>query len=422
MLLAFFSVLSVLLAIVRDRLLAVYVGVGPMLDVYNASFRIPDLLYGLFLSFITAGTIVPFLTKENKNGEIIESEKRFSSVLMFFSLMMSILIIVVIFTIQFYAKYVVPGFNEDQIRLFIVVTRILMVQPLILGISSLISCFAQLKNEFIYYGLAPLGYSVGIILGIVLFYKQIGLHGLALGVTIGALFSLIIQAISLRKYKFSIKKSHFSLKHIKELYRLAIPRSATNIISQLRVLFFTAFATTLGPGVLSAFLFAQKITDAISQIISQSVGTASLPTLSREYEDNRIKEHERLVYKYTKLLFLIAIPISLVTFFLRDFVVFMLYDHSGANELISTFLVGFLILLPFSMSSSYLAIGFYSMKNTSKVLIGNFIATVLAVLICIYFKDKGIYSLIYGTVSYYIISNMIYMFLYKRCNFANRCE
>ena len=45
-LLAFFSVLSLLLAIVRDRLLAMYVGVGPALDVYNASFRIQILCTG----------------------------------------------------------------------------------------------------------------------------------------------------------------------------------------------------------------------------------------------------------------------------------------------------------------------------------------------------------------------------------------
>lgn len=414
MLLAFFSILSVLFAIVRDRLLAVYVGIGPVLDVYTASFRVPDFLYGLFLAFITAGTIVPFLTKENKNGDIIESEKRFSSVLFFFSLAMSSFVVILFFTIPFFAKFIVPGFNQEQIDSFIFVTRILLVQPLILGVSSLISCFAQLKNEFIYYGIAPLGYSLGIILSIVFLYERLGLYGLAIGVAFGAFVSLVIQTLSLRKHKFSIRKNHFDWKHIRELAFLALPRSTTNVITQFRVLFLTAFATTLGPGVLSSFLFAQKITDAFSQIISQSVGTASLPTLSREYEENRIMEHENLVYKYTKFLFLIAIPISITAYFFRDLIVVILYDNSGANELIATFLIGFLITLPFSMASSYLVVGFYSMKRTGKVFIGNLIATVVMIPVCLYFKDKGVYSLIYGIVSYSIISSVIYLFFYKR--------
>lgn len=415
--LAFFSILSVLLGIVRDRLLAVYVGVGPTLDVYNAAFRIPDLLYGVFLAFITAGTVVPFLTKENKNGEIIESEKRFSALLFFFSSIMIFLIIFVFFTLPLYARAVVPGFTDEQLREFIFATRILMLQPLFLGVSSLISCFAQLKNEFIYYGIAPLGYSLSIIFGIVFLYRDIGVNGLVFGVIMGALTSLLIQAISLRKHKFSIRRAHFNIKYIYELLRFALPRSFTNLVSQARVMFLTAFATTLGVGVLSSFLFAQRITDAITQIISQSLTTASLPVLSREHEEGRIKEHEKLVHHYTRLLFVSAACISVVVYFLRVPVVSILYSRNPANHMIATLLVGFLIAMPFSMASSYLAVGFYSMKDTKRVLIGNILGSMVCVLVCLVFRDKGVISLMFGIISYYATSSTTYFILYKQANF-----
>ena len=419
MLLVFFSVLSVLLGILRDRLLAVYVGVGPMLDVYNASFRLPDLIYGMFLAFITAGTVVPFLTRENKNGKIVEAEKRFTSLLFFFSLMMILLFFFVIFTIQFYARLIVPGFSPWQVHEFIFATRILMLQPLILGVSSLISCFAQLKNEFVYYGIAPLGYSAGIIFGIIFFYSRFGVSGLVYGVILGAIVSLLIQSISLKAHNFTIKKHNFKIAYIKELIAFAFPRSFTNVISQLRVMFFTAFATTLGGGVLSSFLFAQRVTDAIAQIISQSVTTASLPVLSREHEEGRIKEHEQLVHKYTRILFAVAVLIGGVVYPFRHIIVKILYNNSGANDLIATFLIGFLIALPFSMVSSYLAIGFYSMKNTSKVLVGNLFASILSVAVCFYFRSSGVYSLMYGIIAYYSVSSISYMVMYKRSNFLN---
>ncbi len=417
-LLAFFSILSVLLGILRDRLLATFVGVGPMLDVYNASFRIPDLLYGMFLAFITAGTVVPFLTRENKDGKIVESEKRFTSLLFFFTCIMLVLIIGVIFTIPMYAHLIVPGFSQDQIHEFIFATKLLMVQPLILGISSLISCFAQLKDEFLYYAIAPLGYSLGIIFGIIFLYNDFGVEGLIYGVLIGAVVSLCIQALSLRKHRFSIRGYNVSFSYIKELVRFAFPRSFTNIISQLRVVFFTAFATTLGAGVLSSFLFAQRITDAIAQIISQSVTTASLPILSREHEEGKIKEHEVLVYKYTFLLFVTAIVIACLVYPMRHTIIAILYGYTGANNLIATFLIGFLVALPFSMASSYLSIGFYSMKNTSKVFLGNIISTIFSIAVCIYYRDLGIIALLYGIISYSIISALLYGILYKRSHFV----
>lgn len=417
-----FSIVSVMFGIVRDRLLAVYVGVGPILDVYNASFRIPDLVYGVFLAFITAGTVVPFLTRENKNGKMIEAEKRFTSLLFFFSVMMCILIVIVFITIPLYARLIVPGFTDIQVAHFIIATRILMFQPLFLGVSSLISCFAQLKNEFIFYGIAPLGYSLGIIIGVVFFYHSYGVYGLIYGVLIGAVASLLIQSLSLKSHKFSIKQSNVNMKYVKELIYFAFPRSFTNVVTQLRVVFLTAFATTLGPGVLSSFLFAQRITDAISQIVSQSITTASLPTLSKEHEEGRIKEHEELVHKYTRLLFFGAVAICLCIYPFRTVIITVLYGSGKANALIATFLVGFLIALPFSMASSYLAVGFYSMKDTKKVFFGNLVASIVAVSVCLYFKSLGSVSLMYGIVTYFVTSSLLYMVLYKRSNFLKRAR
>ncbi len=420
--LAFFSILSVLLGIVRDRLLAVYVGVGPSLDVYNAAFRIPDLLYGIFLAFITAGTVVPFLTKENKNGEIIESEKRFSALLLFFGFSMTSLSVIVFFTLPLYAKLIVPGFTTEQLKEFIFATRILMFQPLFLGISSLVACFAQLKNEFVYYGVAPLGYSLSIILSIVFLYKDMGVIGLVIGVVVGACVSLLIQSMSLHKHTFSIKKMHFNGKYIYEMLGFALPRSMTNFVSQMRVVFLTAFATTLGVGVLSSFLFAQRITEAVAQIISQSLTTASLPTLSREHEEGRIKEHETMVYHYTKLLFISATCISIIVYFFRIPVVSVLYGNNPSNHLIATLLIGFLVAMPFSMASSYLAVGFYSMKDTKRVLVGNILGSMVCILVCLVFRDKGIFSLMFGIISYYITSSLLYLLLYKQANFLKNSQ
>lgn len=413
-LLAIFSILSVLLGIVRDRLLATHVGVGAMLDIYNASFRLPDFLYAMSLAFVTAGTVVPFLTVENKNGNIIDSRHKLSSISMFFAGVASLIGLLIIITIPLYAHFIVPGFTDEQLVIFISATRLLMLQPILLGVTSIISCFAQMKNQFVLYGIAPLGYSLGIIGGIVFLYPRYGVHGLVYGVLIGATVSLCIQLYSLRGTKFIQVLPYFSFKHIKELFSLSYPRTGVNILTQSRTIFFTAFATTLGPGVLSSYLFAQRITDAVTQIIQQSITTASLPVLSKEFAENRIKEYKKVVKMYVLILGGIGFFASLTIFFLKDIAITILYGNTSAHNLIAFFLMGFLVALPLQMMIGYFSISLYSAKDTKSVFYSNFISTLVAVFACYATQPLGNISLVYGIIAMTISNFVVISLLYTR--------
>ena len=412
--LAVFSILSVLLGIVRDRLLATHVGVGQVLDIYNAAFRLPDFLYAMSLAFVTAGTVVPFLTIENKSGHIADSRYKLSSISLFFAGFASLFGLVIVFTLPLYARIVVPGFTGEQLQIFIDVTRIMMLQPIILGITSLISCFAQLKNHFVLYGIAPLGYSIGIIFGIIELYPNYGVHGLVFGVLLGAFMSFIIQVWSLRKARMLEVLPYFSLKHIQELIRLALPRTGVNILSQLRVIFFTAFATTLGPGVLSSYLFAQRVTDAAQQIIQQSITTASLPVLSKEFIEKRIDEYKKVVKRYVLLLGIAGVFISWIIFLLQDLVITVLYGDTQANGMIAFFLMGFLIILPLQMMVGYFSISLYSAKDTKSVFYSNIVATLSAIMACYATQSYGNISLVYGIIVMAISNFVTIFFLYAR--------
>lgn len=414
LLLALFGGFSILLGIVRDRLLATQVGIGEVLDIYNASFRLPDVLYALSLAFVTAATIVPYLTVEDKKGNVIDPRHKLSSVALFFAGAASLLSVVIVVTLPMYAHYIVPGFNPEQTEVFIMVTRILMIQPIILGITSIISCFAQMQNHFILYGIAPIGYSLGIIFGIVELYPLYGVYGLVYGVIIGSLISFLIQLFSLRKTKILEVLPYFSWKHIRELVALGFPRTGTNILTQVRVLFFTAFATTIGVGVLTSFLFAQKITDAVTQIIQQSLTTVSLPILSKEYFEHRISEYTRIVRKYVALLGIIGVIAGVTIYYSKDAIIWLLYGESQANTLIAYFLTGFLIALPFHMMNGYLSIGLYSTKDTKRVFYSNLIATSVAVFVCYSFKAEGAVSLVYGVVSMSVVSFVCLLTLYTK--------
>ena len=413
-LLAVFSILSVVLGIFRDRLLSTMVGIGPVLDIYNAAFRIPDFLYALALAFVTSGTVVPFLTVEDKNGHIIDARHKLSSLALFFGGVISLLGLVLAITLPLYAHLIVPGFTESQLETFISVTRIMLIQPVLLGLTSLISCFAQLKNHFVLYGIAPLGYSLGIIFGIMFLFPHYGVYGLIYGVLIGAILSFSIQLFSLRKARMFEVLPYFSWHDVRSLIAVGFPRTGVNVLTQTRVVIFTAFATTLGPGVLSSYLFAQRVTDAISQIIQQSVTTASIPVLSKEFVEHRITEYKKLVKKYVTMLGLVGATFAVVIYFLNDIVVWLLYGDTSYHDLIVFFLGGFLVALPFAMMAGYFSISLYSMKDTKSVLFANFFSTIVAVGICYATQAQGVISLVYAVIIMSITNFLLLFLLYSR--------
>ncbi len=412
--LAFFSVLSVVLGVVRDRLLATHVGVGEVLDIYNAAFRLPDLLYAFSIAFVTSATVVPFLTVEDKKGEIQDPRKKLSSLFLFIGISLTLIGVIIALTMPFYARHVVPGFDEGQLEQFISVSRLLLIQPVLLGLTSLVSCFAQLRNHFILYGISPLFYSLGIIAGILFLYPSLGVTGLIYGVIVGALLSFLVQLLSLRKAHMSEVLFHFSWGHISELLRIGFPRTGLNIVTQVRVITFTGFATVLGPGVLSSYLFAQRVTDAVVQIVQQSVTAASIPVLSKDVVERKVEQYKETVKRYVLALGAIGVLVAVVLTSAREEVVKVLYGSTSQNDLISFFLSGFLLILPVQMMMGYLVVSLYSMKDTKSVFFAGFTSSVFGVLVAYVSLPMGTVSLIYGSIATYAVNFLLTFFLYNQ--------
>jgi O-antigen/teichoic acid export membrane protein len=152
----------------------------------------------------------------------------------------------------------------------------------------------------------------------------------------------------------------------------------------------------------------------VSQVVQQSVTTASIPVLSKEYVENRVVSYKTIVKKYTTLLGMVGVVISLLLYLGRDEVIFLLYGETAYHNLIKFFLVGFLFALPFQMMVGYFSISFYSIKDTKSVLVSNFFASTLAILVCYITKKQGDISLVYGSVTMILVNFLLLFVLYSR--------
>jgi peptidoglycan biosynthesis protein MviN/MurJ (putative lipid II flippase) len=201
---------------------------------------------------------------------------------------------------------------------------------------------------------------------------------------------------------------------VKELVHLALPRTGTNVITQLRTIFFTGLATTFGSGGLSSYLFAQRVTDSVTQLIQQSVTTASLPVLSKDFLEGKNKEYRTIVQRYVLILGGIGLFAALTIFSLENIIVSLLYGDTGANSVIIFFLNGFLIALPFTMMSGYFSISLYAMKDTKSVFVSFLVGTIFSVCVGLWFQNKGEISLVLAYISWSIAQFLLLLSFYSR--------
>ncbi len=190
--LAFFALGSQMLALVRDRLLAHTFGAGSELDLYYAAFRIPDVLFALFASVLSVYVLLPFVTKAKNEAGVPAASLVLGQIFTLFMLVYAVCALILFVSAPYLVTTFFPGFTHDGETLTMLI-RILLLQPLFLGISSLLGVVTQMSQRFVLYAISPLVYNVGIIIGIVFLYPVLGITGLVSGVVVGAFLHALIQ-------------------------------------------------------------------------------------------------------------------------------------------------------------------------------------------------------------------------------------
>lgn len=314
--LALFAFGSQLLALVRDRLLASEFGAGAELDIYYAAFRIPDLLYVLFASTLSVYVLIPFVARYQKRDQGEEARHLLSQIFSLFLVGYTALALIVGVFAPSIVAIIFPGI-EDQ-SLLVMVLRVLLLQPLFLGISSLFGVVTQLGHRFVLYALSPLVYNVGIIFGVVFLYPIFGLMGIAMGVVIGACSHMAIQWPLVRagELAFSIV-TKINWKEIRSVLLVSIPRAFTLSINQLVLLVLVSLASLMVAGSVSVFQFAFNLQSVPLAIIGVSYSVAAFPVLAELFAAKDTKKFDIHVSNALRHIIFWAIPATVLIIVLR---------------------------------------------------------------------------------------------------------
>lgn len=313
--LALFAVGSQLLALVRDRLLAHQFGAGVDLDIYYTAFRIPDLLFVLFASTLSVYVLIPFVSKAS-DKEKGAGDNLLSQVFTLFLVIYSATAVALYFAMPYLSPIIFPGITDQET--LISLSRLLLLQPFLLGVSSLFGVVTQLGHRFVLYAISPLVYNLGIIVGIVVFYPLIGLPGLGVGVVIGALAHLVVQWPFVRDSGFNIRMTvSFDRAKLNELFSLSLPRAMTLSMQQLVMLVLLGIASAMAAGSVSVFQFAHNLYSVPLAVIGVSYSVAAFPVMSELWSRGQRDEFNLHIVTALRHIIFWAVPATALIIVLR---------------------------------------------------------------------------------------------------------
>lgn len=362
------ALISGLLGLFRDRLLAGRFGAGDELDIYYAAFRIPDFIAMVLVMGAISAAIIPifssYLVRSNQ-----EAWKFFSNLLNIFLVFLIVVCIILIIFVPQILSLIVPGFSGEKKELTVSLTRIMFLSPILLGISNIISGVLRVFRRFLVTSLAPIMYNLGIIFGILFFVSWWGIKGLAWGVVLGASLHLFVQLPILFRTGFKLRKIlNFSHPGIIKTIKLTLPRSFGLAASQINLIVITAIGSTLAAGSIAVFNLANNLQNLPITLIAVSFSTAAFPFLVIYFsKKNKEKLLDEFSSVFRQILFLI-IPISLLVFILRAQIIRVIYGtgkFAWADTQLTAACLGLFSFGIFAYGLSLLVTKtFYAFQNT----------------------------------------------------------
>ncbi len=389
-LLGFFALLSQIVAIVRDRIFASYFGAGVELDIYYAAFRIPDIIFVSVSSFVAITVVMPFfIAKYEKDKE--QAKCFINNVFSVFF----ILIVIVCSVMYFFIPSIVErfmSFDKESAEMVVTLSRILLLSPILLGISNIFASITQSFQNFLVYAISPVLYNIGIVIGLVVFYPMFDdLKGLALGVVLGAFLHMAIQLPVVIKHGFMPRFIiRFSLKEIKGVATLALPRTLGLSAQQLALFVLVALASSMAIGSISVFQLAFNLQSVPLSIIGVSYSVAAFPTLARLYSKRKMNRFVKQVLTAVRHIVFWSFPIMFLFIVLRAQIVRTILGAGEFDWSDTRLTAAILAIFAVSVIAQSLILlmvrAYYAAGNTKVPVLINTISAIFIILLAYFFN------------------------------------
>lgn len=361
---------SRILGLLREIILANRFGTSSDYDAYVSAFRIPDLLFLVIMSGAFGAAFIPVFGGFLARGENDLADRLASAVITWTALVTVILgLITFALADPLMRSVVAPDLPPEAMELAIQTMRMLLLSPLLLGMGIAAKGILESHLQFTLPALAPVVYNLAIVLAAIFLAPTYGIEGVTFGVLVGAFLHVGIQIPGVIRTGMTFRPTlSRNVAGLAEVGVLLLPRVIGQAAFQINFVAVNHFASQTGEGSVSALNYAWQMLMLPNGVLALSIGTVVFPAMAAQFELGDIDAFRNTLQRGLRPLLFLLIPASIGLFEFRT-ALFQTIFQSGNFDASSTVLasepLAFLALgLIWYGLVEVLARTFYAMKDT----------------------------------------------------------
>lgn len=409
------SVVSKLLGLVRESLLASHYGSSGLVDAYKVAYSIPDIL--LFILVVSISHVFIPIYMDVRNEKSKEETDRFVSNIYNISFFATILIIILLnLTLGYLVEIMAPGLSTETKNYAVRFSRFIIPSAIFMIFSYISSAYLQANSNYNITSIIWIPHNILIIIGIILSkynYDWLGIF------TFFAICSMFLTQIGMVK-KTGLKwHSYINLKdpYIKKICRLIPPIIISSSFNQLYTIIVKIVASNFGEGNISAIDYATRVTNLIYNIIFLGFVSVSFVELSLSSNDSQ--KFNKVLRDLINFVNIIIFPVISLVIILRVPIISIIYQRGAFSfndtMLTSTLLIGLAISV---LGMSYRALfnkAFYSIEDVKTPMLVGLITVIANIILSIILsKLFGLVGITASTALSSIISMLMLIILLNK--------
>ena len=401
------TIVSKILGLFRDSVLASAYGTGKYAAVYSTANSISTILFAV-IGTALATSLIPLYNK-------LASEDSAERAMGFLNSVVNLVVIVclsiaglgIIFAGPL-VKVFAPGYQGDVYTLCVQYTRILLPSIVFVGLANIFTSYLQIKKRYVIPGFIGMPYSIIIIVSIYLSLKtspMVLVIGTLIAISAKALFQL--PFVYKEGYRY---RPEINLKDpvMKDMMILILPVVIGVGANQINSIVDKSLASLLGTEVVASFSYAIKLYEFVQALFITSILAVIYPRLSSMIVSDRMDSFLNSLKKTMNVIIVALVPIIVGCIVLSRQIVEVLFqrnaftskDTTMTASILGIYVIG---ILAFALRD-VLTRGFYSMEDSKTPMINSIISIVFNIsLNLILVKPLGYKGLAIATaVSAYI--------------------
>jgi putative peptidoglycan lipid II flippase len=334
--------LSRIAGLVRERVIAHYLGLSPAAAAFRAAMRIPNLLQNLFGEGVLSSSFIPVYARLRAEGRDAEAAQVARVIGTLLALVASTLAGLGVLASGGLVDLLAPGFDEATRELTVRLVQIMFPGIALLVMSAWCLGVLNSHDRFFLTYVSPVLWNAAIIATALIAGRRLAGHDddiatwLAWGTVIGAAAQFLVQLPTVIALLRGVSPSLAMTDGVRTTLRNFVPIVIGRGSVQISAYVDQVLASFLGEAIVAAMFNAQTLYMLPVSLFGMAISAAELPAMSGTAGDDearKAKVRERLTSSQRRVVFLV-IPSSVAFVAIGGSIVSLLFETGrfGARD------------------------------------------------------------------------------------------